>query len=147
LTASVFGLFILAIDKDKDIKLGSICSLLKTQPTSLSLHIKKIVEDYTDKKGRQRFEDLKVKDEKTREKIRERLVELLMTSQIYLIFKSVEDKNKQQTLKSLIDEFLFRLQFFQRYPQFTTAMRHVSDVFINRFIISKITLSLLSYIQ
>ena len=92
LTASVFGLFILAIGKDKDIPLGSICNLLKIQHTSLNLHIKKIIKYNTDKKGKQRFKDLKVKNEETRENVRERLVELLMSSQIQLIFKSQEDK-------------------------------------------------------
>lgn len=72
LTASVFGLFILAIDKDKDIPLESICSLLKTQPSSLSLHVKKIIEDHTDKKGKQRFEDLKIKKQTLTKKLKEK---------------------------------------------------------------------------
>jgi len=134
LTASVFGLFILAIDKDKDIPLGSICNLLNIQHTSMNLHIKKIIGDSTDKKGKQRFKDLKVKNEETREKVRKRLVELLMSSQIYLIFKTKEDKTKQANLKNLTNEFEFQLKFFKRYKQFNKALTHISDVLINRFI-------------
>ncbi len=134
LTASVFGLFVLAIDKDKDIKLGSICKTLNIQHTSMNLHIKKIIKDNINKKGKQRFEDLKVKNEETREKVRERLVELLMSSQIYLLFKTHEGKTKQTNLKNLTNEFKFRLDFFKRYKQFNKAITKVSDVLINRFI-------------
>ena len=134
LPASVFGLFILAIDKDKEITLGSICKLLHIQQTSLNLHVKKLVEDYTDKKGKQRFKNLKITDQKTREKIRHRLVELLLISQVHLIFKSQEDKTKQTNLKNLTNEFKFRLNFFEQYKQFNKAIIHVSDVLTNRFI-------------
>lgn len=132
LTASVFGLFVLAIDKDKDIPLGSICSLLQTPPASLSLHVKKIIEDYTNKKGKQRFKDLKVKNEETREKIRYRLVELLLTSQVQFLFKSVEDENRNP--KKLLDEFQFKLDFFLRYVQFDEALNSVSRLLIDKFI-------------
>ncbi len=134
LTASVFGLFILALDKDKEITLSSICKLLQIQQTSFNLHVKKHVEDYTDKKGKQRFKDLKITDQKTREKIRHRLVELLLISQVHLIFKCQEDKSKKTNLKNLIREFEFRLEFFTRYKQFNKSITHVSDVLIDRFI-------------
>lgn len=134
LTASVFGLFILAIDKDKDITLESICSLLKIQPSSLSFHVKKIIEDYTDKKGKQRFEDLKIKNQKTREKIRYKLVDLLLTSQVHLLFKSVEDKNRDP--KKLVNEFQFRLDFFLRYVQFDETLNSVSRLLIDKFIMN-----------
>ena len=135
LTASVFGLFILAIDKDKDIPLGSICNSVKVQPTSMNLHIKKIIKDSLDKRGKHRFENLRVKNAQTRNKIRDRLVELLLSSQIYLIFKSYEEKTKQTNLKRLTNEFIFQLNFFKRYSQFNKAIKRISDVLINRFII------------
>jgi len=134
LTASVFGLFVLAIDKDKDIPLGSICNLLKIQHTSFNLHIKKIIKDNIDKKGKQRFKDLGVKNEETRDKVRFRLVELLIGSQIYLIFKTQEDKTKQANLKNLTNEYEFQLKFFKRYKQFNKALTQIYDVLINRFI-------------
>jgi len=95
---------------------------------------KATIEDYTNKKGKQRFKDLKITDQKTREKIRHRLVELLLISQVHLIFKSQKDKSKKTNLKNLTDEFKFRLKFFTRYKQFNKAITHVSDVLINRFI-------------
>jgi len=134
LTASVFGSFILALDKDKEITLSSICKLLQIQHASFNLHVKKLVEDYTNKKGKQRFKDLKITDQKTREKIRHRLVELLLISQVHLIFKSQEDNFKKTNLKNLTNEFKFRLEFFTRYKQFNKAITHVSDVLIKRFI-------------
>ena len=134
LTASVFSLFVLAIDKDKYIKLGSICSLLKTQPASLSLHVKKIIEDYTNKKSKQRFKDLRVKNEETRDKIRYKLVDLLLTSQVQFLLKSVEDKNRNP--KKLVDEFQFRLDFFLRYVQFDEALNSVSGLLIDKFIMN-----------
>ena len=135
LTASVFGLFILAIDKDKKIPLESICSLLKIQPSSLNLHVKKIIEDYTDKKGK-RFEDLKIKNQKTREKIRYKLADLLLNSQVHLLFKSVEDKNRDP--EKLVNEFQFRLDFFLHYVQFDEALNSVSKLLIDKFIMNYI---------
>ena len=135
LTASVFGSFILALDKDKEITLSSICKLLQIQHASFNLHVKKLAEDYTNKKGKQRFKDLKITDQKTREKIRYRLVGLLLISQVRLVFKGQEDESKKTNLKDLTNKFKFQLEFFTRYKQFNKAITHVSDVLINRFII------------
>ncbi len=101
----------------------------------IMLELSKIeYENSTDKKAKQRFKDLRVKNAQTRNKIRNRLVELLLSSQIYVIFKNYEEKTKQTNLKRLTNEFIFQLNFFKRYSQFNKAIKRTSDVLINKFI-------------
>ncbi len=130
LTGSIFGLFILALKKENEIPLSSICEVLDILPTSLSLQVKKVIETERTKKGKRMFDDLKITDEKTRQRIRFRLVELLLGSLVYQIFKSKNDDR----IKRLIDEFKRRINFFNRYDMFTDSLKKVSKKLIDTHI-------------
>lgn len=130
LSGSVFGLFILALNMEKLIPLGSICDVLDILSTSLSLQVKKVIETEKVKRGRRIFDNLKITDEETRQKIRNRLVELLLGSQAFQIFKSKKDER----IRRLSEEFKMRIDFFTRHEQFADSLETVSKKLIDRFI-------------
>ncbi len=132
LTSSIFSLFILSLNKEKEIPLGSISKLLGVLPTSISLHVKRIIESEMDtKKYKSRFTTLRITDEETREKVRNKLVEILLGSQIHLIFNT---KSSSKHIKILNEEFKFRMDFFSRYKQFNPSLEPVSNSLIDKYI-------------
>ena len=51
-----------------------------------------------------------------------------------IVFKNVENRNSQHIINRLKDGFLFRLQFFQRYPQFSNVIKKTTKKLVNIYI-------------
>lgn len=105
LTASIFTGFILALNKDKEIAIASICKTLKVLPTSASLHIKKLLAKYLENKRTTKFDSLKITDEERRQSIRLLLVKQLLESNVYMIFKTKNIKRRNSLIQWLKDNY------------------------------------------
>lgn len=130
LTASIFAGFVLALNKDKEISIASICKDLDVLPTSVSLQIKKLLANYLYNKKTTKFDTLKITDEETRKNVRLLLVKQLLESNIYMVFKT----NKKTRLNRLIEGFKLRINFFTRYEQFNDSLNEVSEFLVQKYI-------------
>ena len=133
LAGSVFGLFILALNRENQIPLSSICGVLEILPSSFSLQVKKFIEAERVKKGRRYFDNLRITDEETRQEIRDSLVELLLVSQTFIIFKSKKEEGINN-LNKKVKEFSKTVSFFIRYDQFTSSLEKAFKRLITKFI-------------
>lgn len=130
IVASIFTGFLLALNKDKEITIGSVCKILNILPTSVSLHIKKLLSNYLENKRTAKFDNLKITDEETRQNLRLLLVKQLLESNIYMIF-NVKDSKR---LNNLIERFRLRIDFFNRHEQFKNSIEEVSKFLIDKYI-------------
>ncbi len=130
LTASVFTGFLLALNKDKEVSIGSICKILDVLPTSVSLHIKKLLSNYLKNKRTGKFNSLKITDEVTRQNLRLLIVKKLLEPNVYMIFNT---KDIKRCIK-LIEGFKLRISFFNRYEQFTDSIEEVSKFLTIKYI-------------
>lgn len=130
IVASIFTAFILALNKDKEITIKSICKILDVLSPSVSLHLKKLLSNYLENKRTAKFDNLKITDEETRQNLRLLLVKQLLESNIYMIF-NVKDSKR---LNNLIERFKLRIDFFNRHEQFTDSIKKVSEFLVNKYI-------------
>ena len=130
LTASIFAGFVLALNKDKEISIASICKDLDVLPTSVSLQIKKLLANYLYNKKATKFDTLKITDEETRKNVRLLLVKQLLASNVYMVFKT----KKITRLNKLIEGFKLRINFFTRYEQFNDSLNEVSEFLVQKYI-------------
>lgn len=130
IVASIFTAFILALNKDKEITIKSICKILDVLSPSVSLHIKKLLSNYLENERTAKFDNLKITDEGTRQDLRLLLVKQLLESNIYMIF-NVEDSKR---FNNLIERFRLRIDFFTRHEQFIDSIKKVSKLLINKYI-------------
>ncbi len=123
LSSAVFSMFLIAINKDKDIPLSAVCGLEKIDISqySLSSQIESLKTKKTPTSPQKKRPSLKVTKEKSREEIRSSLIEIILGSQLDYIMNLRESSDNSQINKAVTD-FFNDFKFFHSYEDFNNSL-------------------------